>query len=112
MKHKKGYRVEVFINEIAKTQKDNLDLHQVLTKISNDYRSYDSNLIRKVSLHYFNDLHKAAEFSEVCKTKGKLPLETILIQANGSQLNIQDNDKLSSLKFYEHCQKRDGITEY
>ena len=106
------YVVKVHINKVAKSNKDKDELHLLLEEIANDHLSYDSLLTEDISNHYFNNLIKAAEFAEVCKTKGKEPLNAILTQANGNQLYMKDVDRLTSIKFYQFNQKRDGSIEY
>ncbi len=105
------YVVKVSINDVAKTNDNKDELHQLLKGIANDHHSYESLLTEGISNHYFNNLVKAAEFVDICKTKGKEPLNAILTQANGNQLYMKDVDRLTSLRFYEFNQKRDGSIE-
>ncbi len=105
------YVVKVHINKVAKTNKDKGELHLLLEEIANDHLSYDSLLTEGISNHYFNNLVKAAEFVDICRTKGRESLNAILTQANGNQLYMKDVDRLTSLRFYEFSQKRDGSIE-
>ena len=106
------YLVKVSISDIANTKRKKKELHEKLTDIANDFHSYESLLSNGISAHYFNNLYRAAEFVDICETKGKEPLNTHLIQANGRQLHIQDVDKLNSFPIGGFYHKRDGSVEY
>ena len=107
----RDYLVNVTISNIATTTKEKEEFHEVLTNIANDFHSYDSLLNNGTSAHYFNNIYRAAEFVEICKTKGREPLETHLTQANGYQLAIQDVDKLNSFPRGGFHHKKDGSVE-
>tara|TARA_Y100000310_G_C20453772_1_gene702033 strand:- start:172 stop:510 length:339 start_codon:yes stop_codon:yes gene_type:complete len=108
---RKDYLVNVSISDVASTRREKKELHVVLTKIAKDYHSGGSLLLNGTSAHYFNDLDKAAQFVDTCQTKGKEPLSTYLIQADGRQLTIQDIDKLHSVLRGGFYYKRDGSIE-